>query len=164
MRKIQFPKWLARRFGGSMMSSPRTQPPPDLATLLPSARTLTDAAFDFGSWQGCVSRDGVTTPGFFALSPGAQAFVTAAYDGHWVRHYFDWSEWAGSDRYAELRSDPDAVGGADVDDIAHMLTTLIRGDRFNEGLLARAFDDGVLRRIARRIEQLADGSDVVIRR
>ncbi len=164
MRKIQFPKWLARRIGGSAVSSPRTQPPPDLATLLPSACTLANAAFDFGSWQGGVTRDGVTALGFFALSPGARAFVTAAYDGHWVRHHFDWSEWARGDRYAELRSDPDAVGRADVDDIAHMLTTLIRGDRFNEGLFARAFDDGVLRRIARRIEQLADGPGVVIRR
>lgn len=57
-----------------------------------------------------------------------------------------------------MRSDPSTIAVADVDQLAHLLTTLIRGDRFNEGLLASAFDDGTLLAIARRMAVLADQS------
>lgn len=102
-------------------------------------------------------RDGVIRAGYFALSPDASAFVTAAYDGHWVRPEIDWSQWAAGEAYRRLRADPLAVAGASVDEIAHLLTTLIRGDRFNEGLLAAAYDDGLLARILARVVVLARG-------
>lgn len=49
------------------------------------------------------------------------------------------------------------MNSADVDEVAHLLTTLIRGNRFNEGLLATASEEGLLHRILARITFLAGG-------
>lgn len=123
--------------------------------LAPFATRFAAADFRFGAWQGGERRDGVIQAGYFALSPAASAFVAAAYEGEWVRPEVNWSEWAASDAYLRLRADPQAVAGASLDEIACLLATLIRGDRFNEGLLAAAYDDGLLSRILARIVVLA---------
>lgn len=58
-------------------------------------------------------------------------------------------------RYMHLRSEPGAIEAAGIDEIALILTTLIRGDRFNEGMLASAFEDGTLHRILARVSDFA---------
>jgi hypothetical protein len=46
------------------------------------------------------------------------------------------------------------LAGASDDDLADVLTTLIRGERFDDGGLARAFDEGLILRIVMRAECL----------
>lgn len=53
---------------------------------------------------------------------------------------FDWPSWEGRARYATA----DDVAGAGVADAVRLVTSLVRGDRFNEGLLLAAADDGRL--------------------
>lgn len=58
---------------------------------------------------------------------------------------FDWSNWTEGARYRTAA----AVTEASVADAVRLVTSLIRGDRFNEGLLLAAADDG---RLAAAIE------------
>lgn len=53
---------------------------------------------------------------------------------------FDWPNWPGLARYQTAG----AVAEASVGDAVRLVTALIRGDRFNEGLLLAAADDGTL--------------------
>lgn len=144
---------------GTLHSRKKPMPPPQLSSLLPFVSSMAAADFRFGEWAGGETRNGVTQVHFFALSPVAEAFVTAADEGHWVRPEIDWATWAAGERYAALRRDPSAMDGAGVGDIAHMLTTLVRGNRFNEGLLATAWKEGLITRLLTRISDLAHQSD-----
>jgi len=139
----------------SRTTSARSQPPPDPEPLLPFLPTLCDPAFRHGEWRGGETRDGVMAVPFFAYTAEADAVVLAAARGNWVRPEIRWSTWAAEPCYERLRSDPDALRGASASEVAHLLTTLIRGDRFNEGLLASAFADGTVRRILERIAALS---------
>jgi hypothetical protein len=130
-------------------------PPPDPASLLPSLHAFADPGATFGEWKGGDVRNGATQMPFFELSHAAHEFVAAAYRGNWVRPEILWSEWARSEQYRRLRTDAEAMRSASADDVAHMLTTLIRGDRFNAGMLAAAFADGLLGRIVERVGALA---------
>lgn len=130
-------------------------PPPDPMPLAPFAAAFGDPGFLFGSWGGGASTDAVVQMPYFQLSPEAGAFVQATYAAHWVRPEIVWSDFAASHDYRLLREDPARLAIADPDLLARLLTTLIRGDRFNEGLLAGAFADGTLSAVARRMAVLA---------
>ncbi|WP_279482267.1 DUF6508 domain-containing protein [Aureimonas sp. SK2] len=129
---------------------------PDLTALAPFAETFAADGFRFGDWGGGQPMDGgaIQMP-FFSLSEPAQAFVQAAYDGGWVPSDFSWGDWHGGEEATRLRRDPGAVEAAGVRQLAKLLTTLIRGDRFSEGTLASAFESGLLPRILRRVAELA---------
>ncbi len=131
------------------------QPPPDPAALMPAVRDFVEGDAPFGRWEGGGSRDGVVTMAWFALSQQAAAFVAAAYAGHWIRPEIRWSQWIGRAAGQRLWKDPAALADADEGEVAHLLTALIRGDRFNEGLLAAAHADGTLRRLLARVAELA---------
>ncbi|MEH3040902.1 MAG: DUF6508 domain-containing protein [Sphingomonas paucimobilis] len=131
-------------------------PPPDPLPLAPFAAVFDDPEFVSGSWGGGASADGMMQMPYFQLSRDAGAFVEAAYAAHWVRPEIAWSDFAAGADYRSLRADPARLATADADRLACLLTTLIRGDRFNEGLLASAFDDGTLPAIARRMAVLAE--------
>ncbi len=127
----------------------KNQPPPDPRLLAPFVAVLAAPDFVLGKWQG-----DETQAQYLQHSPDADAFVFAASQGQWVRPDIRWSDFAVSEVYRRLRSDPSAVAMADVEQLACLLTTLIRGDRFNEGLLASAFEDGTLLAIAKRMARL----------
>ena len=135
------------------------QPPPDLAALLPSANALLRTDFEFGRWSGGETVNGVTQFHYFVFSDEASAFISAASEGNWVRPEINWSGPSERERYQRLRTKAGAIERADVQDIAHMLTTLIRGDRFNEGMLAKAFEEGVIHRILARVSEIAENGN-----
>jgi hypothetical protein len=51
--------------------------------------------------------------------------------------------------------DPAAITTASVEDLEHLVTTMIRGDRFTEGSFAAAIERGFALAIARRAGELA---------
>jgi hypothetical protein len=53
-----------------------------------------------------------------------------------------------------LKDDPEATAAATPDQLARLLTAIVRSDRFVEGSIAGAFDSGLLARIARRAAAL----------
>lgn len=112
--------------------------------------------FSFGEWSGDVEViDGVMTMPYCRYSAAANDFVQCAYDLKWVREDCDWPSWSQTPEAARLRDDPDALAQATLDQLACLLTTVIRKDRYCEGELAAAFDTGLLTRICRRAAQLA---------
>ncbi len=128
---------------------------PDLTALAPFAETFAAPGFSFGEWAGGQPMEGgaIQMP-FFAMSEPAQAFVTAAYDGGWVRSDFSWTDWHGGEEATRLQREPGAVEAASIRQLSKLLTTFIRGDRFSEGALAGAFESGLLTRVLRRVAEL----------
>ncbi|GIW20847.1 MAG: hypothetical protein KatS3mg065_1143 [Chloroflexota bacterium] len=90
----------------------------------------------------------------FRYSSAISRFVDEMYRLGWVVR-FDWPHWAASPEGRRLLSDPEAIGSASAEDLARIITTIVREERFSEGALADAFDRGVLTAVARRAGELA---------
>lgn len=115
-----------------------------LAALGPIFR---DPATIFGTWEGATGNgtdlEPFTSP-WFKTSAAGDRFFEILYDAGWVLPEFDWPRWA----------DREAIGCADEEQLAKLLTALVRSDRFSEGTLAKAYDDKVLLSIVERAENL----------
>jgi hypothetical protein len=72
----------------------------------------------------------------------------------WV-YPFDWMAWAAGPEGRRLIEDPSLVATASADDLARLLTTIIRGERFSDGEIAGALASGHLLAIVRRAGVLA---------
>ncbi|MDB5429591.1 MAG: hypothetical protein JWP35_707 [Caulobacter sp.] len=129
---------------------------PDLAALAGFADRLADPAFNAGGWGGG-ERDpatGVIRMPYAHLSDVASAFVKAAYHHGWVLPGFDWVAWKGTPEAKRLAADRDAVAAASADQLARLLTVIIRQDRFVEGGLLSDFKSGFVAAIAARANVL----------
>ncbi|MFN2135974.1 MAG: DUF6508 domain-containing protein [Candidatus Promineifilaceae bacterium] len=114
--------------------------------------------FEFGVWQG--SRElgpGHYTMPYFEPGKTALAFVQTTYAQNWVLRGWDWPAWTQTEEAVRLRDDPAALAAASAEQLAKLLTVLIRQDRFVEGGLDSAFESGLLTAIARRATVLAQG-------
>lgn len=106
-------------------------------------------SFSFGEWQG---GDGQMP--WFAMSEDAQGFFEMTYNAGWVVPNFDWAAWARTDDAQRFMDDPRVIESASVEDLEHLLTAIVRADRFNEGSLADTFEAGHLTNIVRRANSL----------
>lgn len=96
--------------------------------------------------------DPLTMPSF-EMSDLLTRFETMTYDVGWVQD-FDWMEWSrGSEAKMLLRGQA-SLADATADQIANVITSIVRSDRFNEGAIAGYFKDGVLLALAERAEAL----------
>jgi hypothetical protein len=110
--------------------------------------------FSFGAWAPLhQDPDGAMDMPWYRPSPEAEAFLA---DLRALVTPIDWSAWASAPEGQKLIGNPAAVASATVDELGHLVTAYVRGDRFNEGLLAEAFDSGMLTAIARRASVLAE--------
>jgi hypothetical protein len=113
-----------------------------LASFLPAFES---AAFEFGRWRKSESSDdSVLTLPFFVLSETADAFVKTAYELGWVEPSFDWGTWMDTEEAQSLRDRPTSLAGATAEQLAHLLTAIIRQDRFEEGSLQASHQSGLL--------------------
>lgn len=109
--------------------------------------------FTFGAWAPLHrNADGSIDMPWYQPSPEAEAFLA---DLRALVTPFDWADWASAPEGQRLIGHREAVASATVDDLGKLVTAYVRGDRFNEGLLAEAFDSGMLTAIARRASVLA---------
>ena len=108
---------------------------------------------DFGHWVTPPPKDGVLSLGWYEFGPAGEAFRAAA-EG-WVEPGFDWRTWLETSEGNALRQ-PDAVAGATQEELAKLLTAIIRSDRFVEGSLEGAFESGLLAAICRRAAVLLE--------
>ena len=124
----------------------------ELARFLPA---LEQAGFQAGTWAGMEEIEPrVFTMPYVRYSGLVDALVHAAYEHGWVRSDFDWGTWKDTEEAKELRDDPEALAAARPEQLARMLTTVIRQDRFVEGALLSAFETGMILRIVRRAAAL----------
>ena len=96
---------------------------------------------------------------YFTFGPTADAFRSAIGRGGWIVTGFDWMTWLQTDDGASFRDRPEALAAASTDDLAKLLTAIVRSDRFVEGSLAGAFESGLLARIAQRAAALLVAED-----
>jgi hypothetical protein len=115
---------------------------------------LAAADADFGHWEVPEPIDGVLHMPWFEFGPTAEAFRSAVGRGGWIVVGFDWMTWLQTDEGAAFRDRPDALATASPDDLARLLTAIVRSDRFVEGSIAGAFESGLLTRIAQRAAAL----------
>ena len=127
-----------------------------LADLVP---VLAAPDADFGHWAVPPERDGVRSLGWYAFGPAAEAWRAAVAAGSWVLVGFDWRAWLAGAEARGLRDDPAALAAASSDQLARLLTAIVRSDRFSEGSIEGAFRSGLLLAIARRAAALIEAAD-----
>jgi hypothetical protein len=113
---------------------------------------------DFGHWELPPPRDGVESLGWFEFGPAADTWRAAVAAGSWVVAGFDWRTWLAGAEGQALRDGPEAVRTATPDQLASLLTAIVRSDRFVEGSIAGAFESGLLAAISRRAAALLGAS------
>ena len=99
-------------------------------------------------------KKGVITMPSSSLSPEAKAFNRMIYQEGWILDGFDWPEWAQTDEFKDLFSKPESLAKASADQLAKLLTALVRKERFCEGTMASASAEGVLVSITQRAGML----------
>jgi ADP-ribosylglycohydrolase len=80
-------------------------------------------------------------------------FTRMTYDYGWVR-IVDWSAWSDTPRGKALLEDRGALATANEDELAAILTTCIRADRFCDGALDTTFENGLILRVVIRAREL----------
>jgi hypothetical protein len=83
-------------------------------------------------------------------SEDAHRFLSEASAIGWVLPHFDWSLWAQSREAQALIGDPAALQVATARQLAKLTTLCIRQEHYMEAALLRAFETGLLGRIAMR--------------
>lgn len=96
--------------------------------------------------------DPLTMPSF-AMSDLLTRFEAMTYDAGWIQDV-DWMEWSRGPEAKKLLRDKASLADATIDQIANVLTTIVRSDRFSEGALAGYFKEGVLLALAERAAAL----------
>jgi hypothetical protein len=127
-----------------------------LRQLAAHASAMRAADFRFGGWHDSRKLDdGSFSMPWFERGPEADRFVRDAVALGFVRP-FDWVAWIATPEAASLL-EPDGVRSASVEQIANLLTALVRRDRFVEGALEAAFDSGLILAILERAAELSRG-------
>lgn len=111
-----------------------------LAAFLP---LLEREGCEFGHW---VFDNGA----YYSFGDVATDLHETVYAMKWIAPGFDWTDWQSSEEAGALMKDPDALARATPEQLARLITTLFRRERFVEGTLHCAHGDGVLTRIVRR--------------
>jgi hypothetical protein len=114
---------------------------------------------DFKAGDVAPSREeapGVWTMPYVRYSDTVEKLVQAAYDHGLVLRDFDWAKWASTKVARSLRDDEATLAAATPEQLARLLTVLIRQDRFAEGTLLDAFESGLILRILRRAAKLCE--------
>ncbi|RYF01211.1 MAG: hypothetical protein EOO77_33270 [Oxalobacteraceae bacterium] len=116
---------------------------------------LESGRFDAGHWVEPVDQaDGSMVMGYFHMGADMLAFMSAA--GPLMVKGFDWPSWIHADG-ARVR---DEIETATQDELRQVIHALVRQERFVEGLLNSAYEDGTLLRITKRAGQLVDAAGV----
>jgi hypothetical protein len=113
-----------------------------------------EPGFQFGSWEKpAPDESGVLSLPWFTLSKAASDFESVCYEFEWVSQ-FDWSGWRETATSKRLMESSEQVSTASAGELAKMLTVFIRGERFYDGTLNSAFDQGFLTAIVQRAAAL----------
>jgi uncharacterized protein DUF6508 len=88
------------------------------------------------------------------FSEVADRFCNMLYDAGWILPDFDWATWSRHSEGRKLLENREAIAAADCEQLAKPVTALARQDRFVEGTLARAYENGALLAIVERAEVL----------
>ncbi|HRO15363.1 MAG TPA: DUF6508 domain-containing protein [Paracoccus sp. (in: a-proteobacteria)] len=124
----------------------------DLAALAAFADRLGEPC---GEWAGGekLGENSFLMP-WFDHSPMMTGFIGAACERGLVVP-FDWPEWMGQGGDRLVHAPPEAMADYSLEDVQRVVTAILRADRFSEGALASAFEDGRMPALIRRLAALA---------
>jgi hypothetical protein len=111
--------------------------------------------FQFGTMHFTEANTGEIMMPYYSFSSEADTFIQTCYDDGWVLGDFDWSTWGSTPEAIKLADNRDAMTDASPDQVAKLLTFLIRQERFCAGTLAGALESGLLEAILHRAMALA---------
>lgn len=86
--------------------------------------------------------------------PIVDELMATAYEDDRVRRDFDWTEWVDTPEAQYLLNHPEAVGRASKQQVAFLLTAILRQERFADGTILEAVRSGYLQRLLQRIRTL----------
>lgn len=101
--------------------------------------------------------DGYWVMTYDMLSDEAVSFVKSLYDNGWILGSFDWASYSRTKEYETLVF-KGGLTDASPEQVARILTTIVRRDRFAPGWLASAYNDGLLTRILTRLQVIRNCS------
>lgn len=120
-----------------------------LAAFVPA---LEAASFKSGEWAGGeTDGDGVITMPWFNQNADMSAFIDACYP--LMLKGFAWPEWIHTEDADRVQAD---FSVATEEEVRKVITAMIRQERFVEGLLASACQNGTFLKIARRAKVFAE--------
>lgn len=122
----------------------------ELEALGAHAATMADPSVPKGAWETPAGQ-----MGWVVLGSATQAFLRDAASHGWVRPDLDWPAWAKTSAAKALYQERALVAVADTEELAYLVTSLVRGDRFTEGTLLHAAESGLLGAICQRAAVLA---------
>jgi hypothetical protein len=123
-----------------------------LASLLPKMEA---PGFVFGTWSGGGEvKPKVYEMSHYDLGEVGETLFNSVYDLGWIRSNFDWGTWMNTEEAIRLRDDHDCLAQATPEQLSKVLTVIIRQERFCDGVLAGAYESGLLVRILRRAADL----------
>lgn len=122
-----------------------------MAAFLPR---LTQPPEKFGAFNVPQRRpDGTLSMPYWTHDELVTEFVEMAYRTGWVTCR-DWPAWAESPEGERMMNDPDMLTRADIGQLRCLVTLLIRQDRFCDGTLIAAFEDGGILGVVTRAHDL----------
>lgn len=113
-------------------------------------------AFTAGTWVESKQVEvGVSTFPYYNFSEQLNEFHDMCYREGWVLMEFDWMTWEWSPEAEMLVADLQSVDGANSEQLARLLTTILRKERFSDGAIAEAIESELVLAILRRASGLA---------
>lgn len=127
------------------------------------ADALAGPDFQIGDWHPSWQDEaGVLHLGWFELSEDAERFTGDLGRLGWVRP-FPWMDWLETPRGTELAASPDAIAEATAEELANLLTAIVRSERFGDGSIEGAHRTGLFLAAARRAAALAEALETTRR-
>lgn len=128
----------------------------DIDAILAFLPAFEQSGRTFGEWQPHRDvRTGEALPmAYCFMAPDVQAFMEALYEHHWM-YPFDWMNRVWQKRMFAMRDDPARMARARLETMRKMLITYARADRFCDGALVEACEQGYVLAILRRVKELA---------
>lgn len=101
----------------------------------------------------------ISKPGqlpFYDYSEEVMDFYKVLYNENMIR-MFNWNKWSGEAR--RYFDNPELISSADLLTLQKLFTTIIRADRFCEGLIADKIDDKTFLKLLMRLKEIRDELD-----
>ena len=105
------------------------------------------------SWGGGKQQDGSISLPYPNYSPVVEEFFRLVSGDGWLDHEYN------PEQAYQLLKDENAIKNASVSQIKSMLTFCMRGERFSDGHWAQMIEEGYIRRLLQRLDEI--GSEMI---
>ena len=122
-----------------------------LKRLVPFAAIISAPDFRMGEIVMPSLAPGVFQFPHYSFSAPARAFIDQCYELEVVLGDFDWAQWIQSPEGRQLCDSRQALANASAEQVAKLLTALVRQERFSEGALGDAHKSGLLSALLERV-------------